>query len=215
MFPKPEKKQKVRKPWPQNGRKQKKPIDKQKAKLLEHHKGKPDRTDRAEFPREVIAAAIERSGGICQYCRARRCETTHHVWGRGRSGRGVLSNAYRVCGNCHIDIESNDELKREIIEQYREQFGDRFFFDAQDWEEHNRREEAGRAAEEERRQRSELLAPLLGMLKDAANRRLTASEKRTLSELSDKQIALLVGLLRESMGTSVPKNHFGYGHFDD
>ncbi|MFC5527930.1 hypothetical protein [Cohnella yongneupensis] len=84
--------------------------------ILSHHLSNQSRADRAEFPRSVVAAAIERSGGICQYCKKVSCTTTHHVKGRGgRDGRGVLSNAYRVCGKC--SIQSAEEAQKQRMER--------------------------------------------------------------------------------------------------
>lgn len=213
MFPKPERKPKEKRGLQQRGKKPKKELNEQKKALFAPYERKPGKADRAEFPREVIAAAMERSGGICQRCKANKCTTTHHVWGRGRSGRGVLSNAFRACGVCHIEIESNDELKQEIIAQYRELYGDRFYFDIQDWEEYNRKRDAAEAEEVLRRQRLEELAPLMQILKDSVGRPLRPDEKKFVHGLSDKHIAILAGLIRASMGTDVPEK--GYGWFKD
>lgn len=197
-------------------KKPKKPVAPWRQNILSHHQDRPSSADRGDFPAAVIRELISEAGGVCQVCRAAPDTTTHHVQPRGRRsspGRGVKTNGLRCCGICHDHIQTHEDELQRWIEIYRQRHGEYFWFDAQDWEEFRQREKLEQVAEDERRKRAELLAPLLGMLKDAANRRLTTVEKRTLSELSDKQITLLVGLLRESMGT--PVREFGYGHFDD
>jgi hypothetical protein len=215
MFPKPERKQKEKRGLQQRGKRPKKELSELKKPLFAQYERKPSKADRAEFSREVIAAAIERSGGRCQRCRVNPCTTTHHTVGRGRGGRGVLSNAFRACGVCHIEIESDDELKQEIITQYRELYGERFYFDEQDWEEYNRKQAEAQAEEEAQRQRREQLEPIISLLNESLGRRLRAREQRFIDGLNEQQRTMFAGLLRDMMGTYVPDPTFGYGHFND
>jgi len=198
--------------------KERKEVPEWKRGILSHHLSNPSRADRAEFPRDVIAAAIERSGGICQYCKKVPCTTTHHVKGRGgRDGRGVLSNAYRVCGKCHIEIEGSEEKKQEIIELYRQLYGEFFWFDQQDWDEYGRKQAASRTAEEEQKQRMERINPVIDLLAAAAGRRLKAGEIRLIDGMDDREVAIFAKLMSDvvSAGSDPvkPKGSEAYGHY--
>lgn len=194
----------------------KKPVAPWRKNILDHHKDRPSSADRAEFDRKVLAELIKEADGRCQVCKSAPDTTTHHVMPRGRRtgvpGRGVKTNGLRCCWPCHDRIQTDERELQHWIEIYRQRHGDRFWYDEQDWEEHRRREAKEQAAEEERRQRAEELSELFAMLQKST--KLTTAEKRRLSEISDRHIAVLVGVLRRSMGTGVP-NKFGYGHFED
>lgn len=220
-FWKPQKQEKAK---PRNSLQNRRPkgnkaVPEWKRGILSHHVSNPSKSDRAEFPREVVAAAIERSGGKCQRCRVNTCTTTHHVWGRGRGGRGVLSNAFRVCGICHIEIESNNELKEEIIEQYRQLYGDHFYFDQQDWEDDDRKQAAIRTTEEEEKQRMERINPVIELLSAAVGRKLKAGEIRLIDGMDDREVSVFAKLMADvvSAGASQEKHQlpFGFGYFDD
>jgi hypothetical protein len=219
-FWKPEKKVKEPKGFGIGGsKKEKREIPEWKRGILSHHLSNPSKADRAEFPREVVAAAVERAGGKCQWCRTVSCATTHHVWGRGRGGRGVLSNAYRACGSCHIEIEGNDEMKQAIIEQYRHLYGDRFWYDEQDWEEFNRKQASSRTAEDEQKQRLERINPVVELLSVAAGRKLKVAEIRVIDGMDDREVAVFAKLMADVVAAGMPSEKttvpFGYGNFND
>jgi hypothetical protein len=219
-FWKPEKKVKEPKGFGiSKGKKEKREVPEWKRGILSHHLSTPGKAERGEFPKNVVAEAIERSKGICQCCKQVPCTTTHHVWGRGRGGRGVLSNAYRACGQCHINIESNDELKQSIIEEYRQLYGDRFYFDEQDWIEFGRKEIASKTAEEERKQRMERINPIVDLLVAASGRKLKAAEVRLIDGMDDHEMLVFAKMMADVVAASIPaEKHvpaFGYGQFND
>ncbi|MGO4496401.1 HNH endonuclease [Paenibacillus sp. 2RAB27] len=218
MFPKPTPNEKEKKPYNslQGRKKGKRELPEWKQNLFSHHESKPSKADRAEFPKSVVKAATERSQGVCQYCKQAECKTTHHVFGRGRGGRGVLSNAYRACGNCHIKIEGNDELKNSIIDEYRILYGEYFWFDEQDWEEFNLKQLSVSRAESAQKERMQRIEPVVEILSSAAGRTLKAGEIRLLDGMNEKDIAIISNLVSDVVDklASVYKSH-GYGHFND
>jgi hypothetical protein len=219
-FWKPEKKVKEPKGFGiGKGKKEKKEIPEWKRGILSHHLSNPSKADRAEFPQSVVREAIFLSKGICQCCGQAPCTTTHHVWGRGRGGRGVLKNAYRACGTCHINIESNDELKSSIIEEYLQLHGERFWFDEQDWEEYDRKQIMHLTLEEEQKKRKERISPVIDLLSAASGRKIKAAEIRLIDGMDDKEIEVFAKMMADIVATSIPaENHvpaFGYGQFND
>lgn len=199
-FPKPQKQEKVKKPSSLGrGRKDKRPIPEHKQKIFENYNSGKSYTQRKEFPPAVVKEAIVRSKGICQYCKKAPCQTTHHVYGRGRAGKGVLSNAYRVCGNCHIIIEGDDEIKNEIIEEYRILYRDYFWYDEQDWEEHNQKLAAIERAERERAEQWQKLAPVVDLISTAAGRGLKANEIRLIEMLPPNDLQIFTGLFTDAL----------------
>lgn len=219
MIPKPKKKEKENKSYNSLQRKKpKKEIAPWRKDILSSHQPKPSKADRAEFSREIVQAAIERSGGKCQRCKVNVCTTTHHVWGRGRGGRGVLSNAYRACGVCHIEIESNNNLKEEIIEQYRQLYGDYFYFDDQDWEEFNRKQAAIKAAEDEKKERLNQIKPIVELITTAAGRSLKAKELRLLEGFDEREMTVFASMISDVVAASQPsiRPSYAYGErFED
>lgn len=205
MFPKPVRKEKEKKPYNslQSRKKERKPLPEWKQHLFNHHESKPSKADRAEFTIAVVKAAIERSGGICEYCRQRPCTSTHHVVGRGRSGRGVLSNAFRACGICHMEIEGSEDKKQELISLYRQRYGDRFWFDERDWEEYNRKQAADLEVEHDKKARVDQLEPIMSLLSIAAGRELKAKETRLIGGMDDKQISIFAKLMQDVIGSGL------------
>lgn len=219
-FWKPEKQVKEKKTYnslQQRKPKERKEVPEWKKDILSHHTSKPSKKDRAEFPKEVVKEAIERSRGICQCCKQKPCTTTHHVFGRGRGGRGVLSNAYRACGNCHNNIEINDELKNAIINEHRILYGERFWYDEQDWEEFNQKQNAVISAEAIKKERMDQIKPVVELLTTAVGRSLKAKELRMLECFDDKEMAVFANMMSDVIGAVAPNHElpFGYGHFDD
>ncbi|MDB5053268.1 MAG: hypothetical protein JWM44_1318 [Bacilli bacterium] len=202
------------------GKKAKKEISECKKDLFAHHHSEPNRAERAIFPASVVKAAIERSGGICEYCRSARCTSTHHVKGRGgRDGRGVLTNAFRACGKCHIEIEGSEEKKQELISLYTERYGERFWFDEKDWDDFNMRQAAEREVEDARRLRMDALETIISLVSTAAWRNLNAAELRLLEALDTRGAAIFARMMHDVVGGVVPvrdPNSCAYGkRFED
>jgi hypothetical protein len=214
MYPKPEKKPKEKKPYNslQRRSKEKKPVRAWKEGLFDHYKSNPNRADRAKFPDSVVKTAIERSGGICEYCHKLPCSSTHHVVGRGRSGRGVLSNAFRACGYCHIEIEGSEEKKQELISLYTERYGDNFWFDEQDWDVYHLKQSAIHSQEEAKRHRIEELEPIVTLLSTAAGRKLRASEIRLLDGMDSHEADTFAKLMHDVVSSMMPTESKSYGY---
>ncbi|ETT30294.1 hypothetical protein C161_27603 [Paenibacillus sp. FSL R5-192] len=216
-FWKPEKKLKEKKVSSfGRSKKDKKPVPEWKKDILAHHQSRPGSKERGDFPKEVIAELIEESNGICESCKIAEGTTTHHVYPRGRKGRGVKTNGLRLCWPCHDRIQTNEELLQFWISAFRDKYGDHFWFDEQDWDEYNRKQEAQRKTDQEKQNRQQSLNPVKELISSAAGRSLKAKEVRLIEMMDDKQIAIFEALINDIV--RVEENHqvpFGYGHFDN
>ncbi|MDR0269613.1 HNH endonuclease signature motif containing protein [Paenibacillus sp.] len=197
--------------------KQKKELPEWKKDILSHHTHRSSTKDRGEFPKEAIAELIEESNGICQHCKDAEATTTHHVMPRGRKGRGVKTNGLRLCWPCHDKIQTDEELLQYWISVYREKYGDYFWFDEQDWEEYNRKQDAVKASEAERAERMEKIQPVVDLLSSGAGRALKTKELRLLECFDDKEMSVFTNLMKDviEVGTIKHEVPFGYGYFDD
>lgn len=122
-FWKPEKQVKEKKAYnslSQRKSKAKKEVPEWKKGLLAHHQPGQSSKDRCDFDKDVLAEIIAEQDEACPCCKVAPANTTHHVWPRGRKGRGVKTNALRVCWPCHDKIQTNDELLQYWISVYRE-----------------------------------------------------------------------------------------------
>lgn len=216
-FWKPEKKVKEKKVSSfGRSKKDKKPVPEWKKDILAHHQSRPGSKERGDFPKEVIAQLIEESNGICECCKIAEATTTHHVYPRGRKGRGVKINGLRLCWPCHDRIQTNEELLQFWISVFRDKYGDRFWFDEQDWDEYNRKQEVQQKADQEKQNRQQSLNPVKELISSAAGRSLKAKEVRLIEMMDDKQIAIFETLINDIV--RVEEKHqvpFGYGQFDD
>lgn len=216
-FWKPEKVIKQKKVWGA-GKKPKKEIQPWKKDILSHHLSNPSKADRAIFPQSVVAEGKERSKGICEYCRAASCTQSHHVMAKGgRGGRGVLSNLFRVCTTCHMEIEGDEEKKQEIISLYEMKFGEHFYFDEQDFNELAIKNAKEDEAENAKLMHTEQLEPIIELLTVATGRSLRVKELRLLDKLGVSDMAIFAKLMYDVVGAGLTpkKPEFGYGNFDD
>ncbi|CCC85720.1 hypothetical protein PPM_2783 [Paenibacillus polymyxa M1] len=217
-FWKPEKKPKQKKAYSrlEQRKKDKKPVPEWKKDILSHHQSRPNTKERGEFPKDVIAELIADSNGICECCKAAEATTTHHVYPRGRKGRGVKTNGLRLCWPCHDRIQTNEELLQFWISAFRDKYGDHFWFDEQDWEEYNRKQAARKRVEDEKKERLESIKPVMELLTTAAGRSLKVKEVRLLEAMDEKQICVFENMLNDILGASAKQQvPFGYGYFDD
>lgn len=198
-------------------KKKKKELPPWKQNLFAHHTPKPSRADRADFPKNVVAELIAEAKGRCQCGCGRPDQETHHVMPRGRGGRGVKTNGMRVNSICHQRIQTNEEELQHWILVYRERYGKYFWFDDQDWAEHERKEAAQQAADEEKRQREARIEPIVTLLSTAAGRGLKAKEMRLIESMTDKEMVTFTKLMSDVVKSleNKPDMPFGYGHFDD
>ncbi|WP_197073612.1 HNH endonuclease [Paenibacillus sp. FSL H7-0357] len=103
-----------------------------KKEIFKNHKKNKTRSQRAEFPLNVVAELISESNGLCQVCFVSRGTQTHHIMPRSRSGRGVKENGLRVCNYCHKMIHEKTSVLNKYIELQREKYGENFWFDELD-----------------------------------------------------------------------------------
>jgi len=183
-------------------RKTKKEISPLKAAALQHHKSKPSRSDRAEFPRSVIDQLIVETDNRCAECGG-NATTTHHVMPRGRGGRGVKANALRLCGSCHDLIQTNEERLQHWIDVFTERFGPYFWFDSQDWEEYSRKRAATEAKLAAERLQAERIREIAELVARAARRALHPREVRIIRARTDEELAVLTGMLRDCLAGPV------------
>ncbi|MEK4456868.1 HNH endonuclease [Paenibacillus sp. FSL R10-2748] len=218
-FWKPEKKLKQKKAYSSLGqrKKDKKPVPEWKKDILSHHQSRPNTKERGEFPKDVIAELIADSNGICECCKVTEATTTHHVYPRGRKGRGVKTNGLRLCWPCHDRIQINEELLQFWISAFRDKYGDCFWFDEQDWEEHNRKLAARQRMEVEKKERLESIKPVVELITSAAGRTLKAKEVRLLESMDDKEMLVFTNMISDALSNfNEPAPSYGYGErFED
>lgn len=220
MFPKPVKQEKVKKTYNSLSyrKKEKKPVAEWKQNILAHHKSNPSKADRAEFPARIVKELIEETGGRCQCGCGQEANTTHHVYPRGRGGRGVKTNAMRLNGACHDRIQTSETELNQWIAVYTEMHGERFWYDEQDWEEFHQKQSRASLLEAERKQRMERINPIVELLSIASGRKLKAAEIRLIDGMDDQEMATFAKLMHDTIGTHVLKNPVevhGYGYFND
>lgn len=219
-FWKPEKKVKEKKPYnslQSRGPKPKKEIPEWKKDILSSHQSKPSRADRAEFPTSVVSELITETENKCQCGCGRSATSTHHVMPRGRSGRGVKTNAMRLCDICHERIQTDETELQFWIGEWTKKHGNHFWFDEQDWDEFNRKQTAVKVAESEQKERMDQLEPIISLLSTAAGRKLKAKEIRLLDRMDQWEMSTFVQLMHDALASNAEpvKQHFGYGHFED
>jgi len=220
-FWKPVKKEKAKKPYnslQQRKPKEKKEIPEWKRDILSHHQPRPSKAERGEFDRKIVAELKEEADGQCQSCKCNPDTTTHHVWPRGRGGRGVKTNGLRLCWPCHDRIQTNEEELQYWISVYREKYGDHFWFDERDWEEFDKKQATIKSLEEDRKQRMERINPIVELLSTAAGRTLKAKEVRLLDGMDDNEVVVFTKLMQDVVASSLATENklpFGYGYFDD
>lgn len=222
MFPKPVKQEKVKKPYNslQTRKKEKKPLPEWKQNILAHHKSNPSKADRSEFPNSVVKELITETEGRCQCGCGQEANTTHHVYPRGRGGRGVKTNAMRLNGACHDRIQTCDEELKHWIAIYTEMHGERFWYDEKDWNEFNAKQASIKSMEVDRALRMERINPIVDLLSEASGRKLKAAEIRLIDGMDDREISVFAKMMADivsagSVQEQQSKSSFGYGYFDD
>lgn len=91
----------------------------------------PKRGQRGKFSEAVRQAVMERDRGVCQQCGQAGSEI-HHVMFKGRSGRGVLTNALTLCQPCHVRVHRDNDLAEYWINVYTDRYGPSFYKDEYD-----------------------------------------------------------------------------------
>ncbi|CDN44011.1 hypothetical protein [Paenibacillus sp. P22] len=180
-------------------KKEKKPMPEWKIGILDHHQRRPSRSDRADFPRQVVIDLIEETSGVCQTNCGRQADQTHHVMPRGRDGRGVKTNAMRLCGICHEKIQTEESELQRWIEEWERRFGPFFWYDSEDWENHKRKAAAAAARDTELKQFRNAVDTVSNLISVAANRALKKRETSMLHRLNTDDLRTLVGLLFDAL----------------
>lgn len=135
---------------------------------------------------------------------------------RGRDGRGVKTNGMRVNRICHQRIQDSEEELQYWILIYRTRHGNYFWYDEEDWEQHNRKLAEQKRMEREERLKMERVEPILNLVSTAAGRGLKAKERRLIESLSEKDTVTFTKLMEDVATASAPQEKpFGYGFFDD
>lgn len=222
MFPKPVKRVKEKKAYNslQTRKKDKKPLPEWKQNILAHHKSSPSKADRAEFSNSVVKELIEETGGRCQCGCGKEANTTHHVFPRGRGGRGVKTNAMRLNGVCHDRIQTNDEELQQWINFYSLKYGPSFWYDEKDWDIFNQKQSRAEQLEAMKKQRMERINPVIDLLTAASGRKLKAAEIRLIDGMDDKEMSVFANMMTDILSTGSSNEQqanipFGYGHFND
>ncbi|MEK8133137.1 HNH endonuclease [Paenibacillus filicis] len=217
LFPKPEKKQKERRGLQARGKPKKEPVPWRQG-IFDHHKDRPSGTDRGDFPPKVIKELKEEADGVCQVCKSAPDTQTHHVMPRGRRstpGRGVKNNGLRCCGFCHDRIQTNEDELQYWIAIYRDKYGDRFWYDDEDWKQFHSKKLNDEQLVAELQARKERVEPVVTLLEAASGRGLKAKESRFIEGLNDRDLSIVAGLAADlSRGLRGQQSH-GYGHFED
>lgn len=107
--------------------------------IISHHRRKPSRKSRSEFPAKVVKELRAEAAGLCRNCASARDTTTHHVMPRSRGGRGVKTNGLRLCDPCHDMIQRNEAELQRWINIFKQKYGPYFWYDDLDWELHRQR----------------------------------------------------------------------------
>lgn len=216
-FWKPEKKPKEKKSSSLGrSKREKKPIPEYKQNLFENHKPRKSSASRAEFPAAVVKELIKESDGRCQCCRTAPATTTHHVMPRGRRGRGVRTNGLRLCGVCHDIIQTDEEQLQYWISVHYDKYGEYFWFDEQDWEEHNQKLAQIERAEQERVEKRQKLAPVVDLISTAAGRGLKANEIRLIEMLPPNDLQIFTGLFTDALNGYAAQGSFHHhDRFED
>ena len=222
MFPKPVKQVKEKKPFNslQTRKKEKKQLPEWKQNILAHHKSNPSKADRGDFPASVVKELIEETGGRCQCGCGQEANTTHHVFPRGRGGRGVKTNGMRLNGLCHDRIQTSDEELKQWIAVYTELHGERFWYDDKDWEEFHQKQNRTEQLEAEKKKRLERINPVVDLLTAASGRKLKAAEIRLIDGMDDKEMSVFANMMSDiltagSVNEQQVNISFGYGYFND
>lgn len=214
-FWKPVKKPKEPKASSLGRRKTKKDISPLKQKALENHKPGKSSASRSEFPARVVDELKAEADGLCQCCGKRPDTSTHHVMPRGRGGRGVKTNGLRLCGGCHDAIQTNEDNLRGWIEIFQNRHGEYFWYDEQDWDEHNRKVNLLKHAETEQEARRQAIEPIAYLVSTAAGRPLRVKELRLIESFDNRDLQVFTRLMTDALNGYAAQGHLRPDRFED
>ncbi|WP_342409850.1 HNH endonuclease [Paenibacillus sp. FSL R10-2778] len=199
-------------------KKEKKEVSPLKQKIFADHKPGKNTADRGEFLPSIVKELIDETDGICQHCLSVPGTTTHHVWprGRGRKGRGVKTNGIRFCGPCHDIVQTTPELLQYWIDVFRERHGEYFWFDEQDWDEHNHKLNKQMELEKVKEERLQQIEPIVDLIATAAGRDLRVKEIRLLESLETKDLNTFTGMFTDALnGYAAQGSYHPNDRFED
>ena len=96
-----------------------------------HQRRVPKQKQRNEFSRKVRKQIMNDNDNKCQSC-GNKATQVHHVYPRGRGGRGVYSNGMAICNGCHTKIHKDNTLLNYWIYLYEQKYGKNFYRDEWD-----------------------------------------------------------------------------------
>lgn len=101
----------------------------------------PTQKQRNEFPTGVRKEVKNHYENRCGHC-GRGCANggeIHHVWPRGRGGRGVFTNGILFCNDCHRKAHGKNgaAFMSYYIQKHVQLYGEKFYFDKWDHERGN------------------------------------------------------------------------------
>jgi hypothetical protein len=70
----------------------------------------------ADFTPSVIKEARRRAAFKCAYCHSRGGDEVHHITPKADGGTNDLDNAVFLCAQCHTDLGSRAEKRKQITE---------------------------------------------------------------------------------------------------
>lgn len=92
---------------------------------------KPKRGQRGKFSKRTRDMIIERDEGRCRQCGAIGTEI-HHVFPKGRNGRGTFSNGILLCASCHRLVHEDVIYLNKWIDEFQRTYGNQFYKDGYD-----------------------------------------------------------------------------------
>lgn len=216
-FWKPQKQEKPKKTSSLGQRKkEKKEVSPLKQKIFADHKPGKSSKQRCEFPVAVIKELIAEADGKCSHCKTAPDTTTHHVMPRGRKGRGVKTNGLRLCGVCHDIIQTDEELLQYWISVFWNKYGDYFWFDEQDWDEHNHKLNKQMELEKVKEERLQQIEPIADLIATAAGRELRAKELRLLESFETKDLNIFTAMFTDALnGYAAQGSYHPNDRFED
>ncbi|MEK5419410.1 HNH endonuclease [Paenibacillus sp. FSL L8-0708] len=216
-FWKPQKQEKTKKTSSLGQRKkEKKEVSPLKQKIFADHKPGKSSASRAEFPPNIVKELIKETDGICQQCLSAPGTTTHHVWPRGRKGRGVKTNGIRFCGGCHDIVQITPELLQYWIDVFRERHGEYFWFDEQDWNEHNHKLNKQLELEKAKEERLQQIEPIADLIATAAGRDLRVKEIRLLESFETNDLKIFTAMFTDALnGYAAQGSYHPNDRFED
>ncbi len=96
-----------------------------------HSRRVPTQKKRNEFNKKTRSKIMEQENNRCQMCGSRATQI-HHVYPRGRGGRGVYTNGMAICNGCHVIIHKDNNIMNHWQNIYEDAYGTDYYKDEWD-----------------------------------------------------------------------------------